>query len=1037
MNLSSLSIKRPIFITCIVILMIAGGIIAQRKMPVDLFPNVEFPFVQVMVTYPGAGPQEMENLVARPIEEEISTISGVKKINSQNSEGFSLIFAKFELDVDVKDAEQQIRDRISAIRKKLPKEIDEPTIKRFDPADQPIVMMALRSKLPPKEIFDVADDEIRPMFESVNKVSSVQIFGGRKREIQVQLDRAKLREYEISPSQVADKLGLTGENIPLGKSDKSGKQVIFRAVGEFSSVKVIEDVIVKFLGNDVPIRIKNIGKVVDAEVDETNRAYSGNEKTLVLAVFRQSGANTVKVAQDVKNKIPQINKMLSDRKGNPEIVLIRDGSKQILNNLVDVKESIFLGILLAIVVVFLFLANFRSTIITGLALPNSLIGAFVFIGICGFSINTLTLLAMSLAVGLLIDDAIVVRENIFRHLEMGKTPAQAAADGTKEVTLAVIATTLTVVAVFGSLAFVGGITGRFMREFGLTVVFAMLISLWDGLAVAPMLSAYFSGVSHKKGEAKTGLYHRTFGRVLDSFNRFQDRLEEFYAQTLEWVLKHPLKLLLGAFVLFALSVASCKFIPKTFIPAADNGEISINIDLPPGTPLDEMEKTALKVRDVIQTNQEVELAMTIVGSRRGASNEASYFVRLVDMKKRKLTTSQFKDKLRDELKVFSYANPQVKDYDMTFGGQRPLTVNIIGHDIKQIEDIGYKLLEKLKLDKNVKDPDVGFRPGMPELQIELNTDKASQYGVSSKLMGADLRAQIEGVVGAKFREDGREYDVRVRLQEDQRELTSNFSQTQIPNLNYRMINLPLVATAKKELGSTMINRVDRNRYVQVSADIDAKAGLGTVMDATKRILEKEIGLPKGVRYAFEGQGEEFGEMLVNMAIAAALGVLFIYLVLSSLYESFITPFSIMLALPLAICGAAAALLMTGESINLFSIIACIMLLGIATKNSILLVDYTMQLEQKGVERREAIIQAGKRRLRPILMTSMALLAGALPLAIGLNEASAQRKGMGIAMIGGVISSTILTLIVVPAAYSYIEKFKEWLQKVYKKTKVDV
>lgn len=1036
MSLSTLSIKRPIFITCIVLLMIASGILFQTKMPVDLFPNVEFPFVQVIITYPGAGPQEMENLVARPIEEEISTIAGLKRVNSQNSEGFSLVFAKFDLDVDVKDAEQQIRDRISGIRKKLPKDIDEPLIKRFDPSDQPIVMLALRSKLQPKEIFDLADQEIRPFFETINKVSSVQIFGGRKREIQVQLDRKKLREFEISPSQVADKLGLAGENIPLGKSDLSGKQVIFRAIGEFGSVKKIEDVIVKFLGNDVPIRIKDIGKVVDTEQDETNRAYSGNERTLVLAIFRQSGANTVKVAQDIKNKMPQINKMLEGTPGNPELVLIRDGSKQILNNLIDVKESIFLGIFLAIVVVFLFLANFRSTLITGLALPNSLIGAFIFIGVCGFSINTLTLLAMSLAVGLLIDDAIVVRENIFRHLEMGKTPAQAAADGTKEVTLAVIATTMTVVAVFGSLAFVGGITGRFMREFGLTVVFAMLISLWDGLAVAPMLSAYFSGVSKKSVQEEKNFWNRSFGRVLDSFTRFQDWLEEFYGSTLVWILQHPLKLLIAAFFLFLLSVYSCKFIPKTFVPAADNGEISINIDLPPGTPLDVMEKTALQVRDVIQANPEVELAMTIVGSRKGASNEASYFVRLVPMKKRKFTTSQFKEKLREELKPFAHANPQIKDYDMTFGGQRPLTVYIIGQDIKQIEDIGYKLLETLKKNKSVLDPDVGFRPGMPELQIELKSDKAAQYGISSKLMGADIRAQIEGVVGAKFRENGREYDVRVRLQEQQRDLTNNFSETQIPNLNYRMINLPLVATLKKELGSTTINRVDRNRYVQVSADIDAKAGLGGVLESVRKILDKDIGLPKGVRYTFEGQGEEFGEMLVNMAIAAALGVLFIYLVLSSLYESFITPFAIMLALPLAICGASFALLLTGESINLFSIIACIMLLGIATKNSILLVDYTLQLEAKGVERQTAIIQSGKRRLRPILMTSMALLAGAFPLAIGLNEASAQRTGMGVAMIGGVISSTILTLIVVPAAYSYVERFKTWLQKIYSKTKVD-
>jgi HAE1 family hydrophobic/amphiphilic exporter-1 len=682
------------------------------------------------------------------------------------------------------------------------------------------------------------------------------------------------------------------------------------------------------------------------------------------------------------------------------------------NNLFDVKESIFIGIVLAVFVVFLFLLNMRSTIITGLALPNSLIGAFIFIAACGFSYNTLTLLAMSLAVGLLIDDAIVVRENIFRHLEMGKTPKNAALDGTKEVSLAVIATTLTVMSVFGSMAFVGGITGRFMKEFGFTVVFAMAISLFDGLAVAPMLSAYFSGTPKNIKEEKI---------------HWTNKLEDFYVKVLGLVLKHPLKVLTASFIIFALSMATAKFIPKSFIPNADNGEIEVKIDLVPGTTLDQMQETSLKVSDILKKNKEVELVTLWVGDKMGGNNKATMFVKLVPPKDRSLNTSQVKDRLREQLKPFAYANSLVKDFDLMFGGERPFILNIIGPDIKKIEALATELKNKMMLNPLFKEPDVSFRPGMPELQIKLNDDKATQYGISSTLMGAEIRAQIEGVVAAKYRDDGKEYDVRVRLQEDQRNLQKDFDQTLIPNLNYRLIGLPNVATKTMELGSTTINRFDRSRFVQVTADLGTKGGIGDAVAAAKELLEKQVKIPTGVSYAFDGQAEEFGEMMKNMILAGILAILFIFLVLASLYDSFITPFSIMLALPLALCGAFVALLITGESINLFSIITCIMLFGIATKNSILLVDYTGQLERDGMERKEALFTAGRRRLRPILMTSMALIAGALPLAIGLNEASTQRVSMGIAMIGGVISSTILTLLVVPAAYSYVERLKHWVR----------
>ncbi|MFZ9595708.1 MAG: efflux RND transporter permease subunit [Bdellovibrionia bacterium] len=1028
MTLADLSIKRPTFITCVIILMLAVGILAMKRLGVELFPDVTFPVVTVTTPYPGAGPAEIETLVSKPLEDEIGTLSGVKRLTSINSEGFSQVIAEFSLETDVKYAEQQIRDRVSASKRKLPPEIKEPVIRRIDPADQAIMILALNADLSESKIFDTADDFIRPKLEQINQVGTVNIIGGRKREIHVALDRKKLKARELSVTSIFNRLSASGENVPSGKVDQGSQGTVFRTMGEFKSLKDIGKTIVNFFGSDVPTTVAEVGEVVDTVQDETTRGYLNGKKAVFIHIFKQSGANTIAVADALKKRVQLLNEELKRQEGSPELTVVRDGSVWIRANVDDVKESILIGIALAVIVVFLFLGSGRSTIITGLALPNSLIGAFILMAAAGFTINIMTLLALSLSVGLLIDDAIVVRENIFRHIEMGETPLVAAKKGTLEVTLAVIATTFTVIAVFGPVGFLKGVTGQFFKQFGLTICFAMAISLFDALTIAPMLSAYFAGKPHSEKTKAHPLWDWTLGGLLKRFDRMQNKLESSYVDFIRFTTKRPLLILGASFLVLIASCSVLPFVPKTFLPTQDAGEFSVSLDLPPGTNLDKMNEVASVVDEAIRKNPEVLITALSVGGQNGKTEVADFYVKLVPAKSRKLNTGQFKEKLREQLKTFAQANPQVKDYDAVGAGQRPFNLNIISQNQKELEEVSAQVLAYLKKHPGLKDVDYNFRPGKPEIQFVLKPEQSKALGISSKTLGFELRGQIEGLVPAKYREMGREYDIRVRLEDEQRDLKKGFLETYVPNINFNLVRLSDVAQIFETTGPATINRQDRGRLIQISADIAPGGGMGNVIQDVNELFKTQVKLPMGMRYAFVGQAESFQELGESVAIAMGLGVLFIFLVLASLYESFITPVTIMVALPLAICGSFVALWMTHESLNIFSMIGIIMLLGVATKNSILLVDYTQQLIEQGMDRASALVEAGKTRLRPILMTTMALIAGTLPVAMGLNEASRQRTSMGVAIIGGLISSTLLTLIVVPAIFSYIDRYKTWVRR---------
>lgn len=1027
MNLAALSIKRPIFISCVVILMIIMGIISYKKMPVDQFPDVTFPIVFAEIIYPGASPVDVERQVSKIIEDEVSSLPGLETVSSSNFDSLAFILIKFKLGTDIKEGEQQVRNRIQNIRNKLPKDVKEPNIRRFDPADQPIVSFALNSNLPADELYDVANEQIKPLLERTQDVGLVRIVGGRKKEILVEVDKKKLQDRQISMNQVSKKIEDTSKDIPLGKNETQINEVLYRTIGEFSSLDQIKNVAVNFVGSDRVVKLSEIATVKES-LEKAKRFSSINGKTaLFLDVYKQSGANTVAVSDRLKLQVGMLNAVLKEKKIDAEAILVRDASVPIRLNVLDVNESILLGILLCVIVVFLFLGSARSTFITGLALPNSLLGGFIIMFVMGFSINIMTLIALSLAVGLLIDDAIVVRENIFRHLEMGKDPKQAALDGTNEVAMAVIATTMVVMAVFGPIAFVPGIVGQFFKQFGLTVVFTMLISLFDAFTVAPMLSAYMAHKNeHKKGTS-------LIDKLLSVFESAQANLEVKYEKTLKWTLNHKFKVLMAAFVFFVASIFLGKFIPKTFLPPTDLGEFSVTMELPADSSLEATNIFSKKIEAKVKELKEVDLVALTVGSNAYESNKSSLYVHLVPASQRKgLMTIDIKEKVRQMLSEYkSEAIVAVTDIDISGNGQKPLNLYVVGDDLDQLSKYVEGLKQEISKIPGLVDVDTNFRSGKQEFHVVFDREKSEALGISTVVAGAELRNRIEGTVPAVYRKNGIEYDVRVKFPDSESDLKKEFSTTLVPNQNFNMVPLNKVAKGEDSVGFSQINRQNKGRYIAITANLGTNGQLGEATTKIEKLFATTHKPPLGISYRFEGQAQDFKDLITNMSIALGLGVLFIYLVLASLYESFMTPFTILLALPLAISGAFIGLFIFNKTIDIFSIIGLILLMGVAAKNSILLVDNTLHLLSQGMEMNEAILKACKTRLRPILMTSLALIAGMIPIAIGVTALGAQRQSMGVAIISGVISSTLLTLIVVPAAYGYIDRLRMLFKRLLK------
>ena len=1032
MNIIETSIKRPVFITCLFLFTIVLGFISLQKINVDLFPEVTFPTVSVVTDYKGASPEEIEYLITKPLEDAVSSIGGIETLKSVSLDESSVIIVNFKLGTDIKYAQQQVRDKISAASDLLPSNLEkQPVIQVLDFNAKPISLLAVTADLDDAKLYDLADRVLVPSLSAIDGVGQVKILGGRKREIHVFVDEKSLKQRNLSTATIMNAISKTGENVPAGSFEAGGFNKNLRVIGQYKDPQDILEVPISFYGNEALTKVKDIATVEDGLQERTSYAKLNGKSVITIEIYKSSDANTVSVANSIKSFLTTSKAKFERQYKSFDIKEIKDESRKIRNNIIDVKESIIIGLILTIAGVYLFLGNLRSTLITASALPNSLICAFLIMYLAGFTINIMTLLAMSLSVGLLIDDAIVVRENIFRQIENGKDAKTAALLGAKQILLPVVATTFALVGVFLPIAFLDGIVGQFFKQFGLTVCFILLISLADALMVGPMLSAYF-GVSKSN---KKGL----ISKMDDFVKNISDKLNNWMLKKYDILLKFAIKRFILTILLSLAFIFSgfflVKMVPKTFIKNSDNGEFNIEIELTSGTNLSTTNRIATQIDEMLHKRNDIDFTLASSG---GAalkdSNIASIFVRLVDKKNRKLTTKEVREEVRLEIeKIKEISSFGVTDSDNVGGGgvskknTGVFAINIAGPDLEELKELAFNLLEKLKTNPDLQDLDITYRKGRPEIQISSGNTNVEKFGLLSKNTGEELKNLVSGGLSGKYRENGYEYDIYVRLDEDKRNVERDFSQISIPNINMRKISLSDATEMKQTFSPSSIYRSDRMKYIAITASENPKGpgGLGKAMSDTTKILDEELlKNHPNISYEFDGQAKRFKELGIAILQALLMSIIFMYLILASLYESFRQPLIILSIIPLAISGGFYGLYITGAYLDLFAQIGCIMLIGLCAKNSILLVDCVNELKsQQNLNTIDAVIEAGKLRLRPIVMTSIVLIAGMLPVAIGLNEASQQRTSMGIIIIGGLISSTLLTLVFLPAVYSLIEHLK--------------
>ncbi|MCJ7577828.1 MAG: efflux RND transporter permease subunit [candidate division Zixibacteria bacterium] len=1016
MFLPDLAIKRPVFILMQVAAILVLGWIAYTRIPIDLMPDVQFPFMSITTVYPGTGAKEIESDVTKKIEEGMSSISGLKNIYSTSAEGYSQVLLEFNLDVKIRDADMDVREQLSKIRSELPKDVDEPSIARFDISATPVMIFALSSDMALDKLRTLAEDKVKNRIEQTNDVAGVDLVGGWEREIKVELDSRKLEAYDLPIQQVISALSSENLNVPGGRMNQEPREIVLRTTGEFQTVDQINRIMVGSR-QGVPTYVRDIARVKDAFKDLRKIAKLNGKPSVSFIVHKQSGGNTVKVCDDLKKTFSQLKKELPS---GTTIEIASDYSKYIRRSVNDTMLTLYLGALFVTLVVLLFMGNLRSTIIAALAIPTSIFATFILMYAFGYSLNILTLMGLSLAVGILIDDAIVVRENIFRHMEEGMEPEKAASFGASEVGLAVMACTFSIVAVFLPVAYTGGIVGKFFKSFAFTVTFAVLYSLWDSFTMAPMLSARFMG----KQQGKEGLLKKLFR----PFESFYLKVNKGYRRLLEWSLNHKTVVLAMASVLFLISLSLIPFIGKEMMPQGDRGEFKVDIETAIGSSISNTENVAAKVEDLLLTYPEVKAVFTTVGLNQGAANQASLRIELVDLNQRKRTTDQVEEELRRKLSEFPGVKSKVSMIGL-FEGQAqefPVELYIKGPDIDVLNRLSQAVLEIVKNTPSALDADRSLRGGKPEVQVVIDREQANRLGISTGQVASTLRSLVDGTVATKFKQEDKEIDVRVSLTPDQKNSLTDIASVPIQTPFGSSVPLKAIASFVEATGPSNISRQNRERLATVTANIGNRP-LGSIMADINRELSK-LPLPTGYKIEARGQTETMQEMFSNLLLALALAVIFIYMVLASQFNSFLHPFTIMLALPLAVVGALFAVFLTGQRINMQTMIGIILLFGIVTKNSILLVDYTITLRKRGMERIQALLTAGPVRFRPIVMTSVAMIMGMLPAALGMGEGGEWRQVMGITVIGGLITSTFLSLIIVPIAYLLVDNLENRFKK---------
>jgi hydrophobe/amphiphile efflux-1 (HAE1) family protein len=1006
MFLSNFSVKKPVATIVIIVAMMAMGLLALSKLKVNQNPDVDIPLIVVDIPYPGASPETAEREVTNRIEKQLQAIQGVDELTSNSYEGGVSILLWFDFDRNLIEASDDVRNAIAAVRYKLPLEMREPVLRRVDPAADPIMSVALSSTSQSHaDISRYAEDVLADRFRGIEGVSIVNVNGALRRELSVLLRAEKLREFNVSVTDVTNALRSGNTNAPVGKLRDELDEKGIRLIGRIERPEDFSQIVVKRNGDQI-VRLSQVAEIRDGFADVNSLSIRSGKPNVSLNISRSRDASTVALAKKVHAVVEEVNKELP--KGT-ELEVTRDGGREAQLSLNNVIESLVLGAVLTVFVVYAFLNSWRSTLITALALPTSVLAAFIAVWLCGFTLNFMTLLGLSLAIGVLIDDAIVVRENIVRHMEMGSDRRTAALEGTAEIGLAVAATTFSIMAVFVPVAFMPGLAGEWFRPFALTVTCSVIVSLLISFTLDPMLSAYWGDPPGHHHAPKKGL-----GRQLDRFNVWFDHQADRYGRVIAWALHHRRWMSVIAFVSFVAAIAlQASFGGTSFQPKMDSGNIQIEVRTPASSSIEyarrKMETAAELARTLPETkdtNSRIDL------------NGGRITVDIGRRSERHRTATEIAIELRAKLAPLVGAEYTVID-DLN-GGGKPVQIEFTGADSRKLMELTTAYMAKLREIPGAVDVSLSEQDPKNELQIVLDRGLTNAMGISVNDAAQSLRVAFAGIeVGDWVDPTSETRDVAVRLHPDDRVNTESIERLPISvSGTGMMVPLEQIATITMGKGPSGIRHKDGERLITVSANVQGRAPGEVTKEAMA--LARTFDFPPGYGLALGGAGEDQQELMQAMQIALLSGIALMYLILVMQFGSFTAPLGVMLSLPLSLIGVVLALILTKNTLNMMSMIGIIMLMGLVAKNAILLLDAARALEHEGMDREEALMAAGRKRLRPILMTTFALIAGMLPVALALGDAGQFFQPLAIAIIGGTITSTLLTLLVVPTFYDSIE-----------------
>jgi HAE1 family hydrophobic/amphiphilic exporter-1 len=1024
-GLSGLAIRRPVFTAMVMVALVVLGTFSFRRLAIDQFPNVEFPVVAVQTIYPGASPESIEREVTRRLEEAFNTVQGVDEILSYSFEGASQVIVFFELERDVDQAAQDVRAKIDAVRRDLPVGIEPPVVQKFDPAAMPIISLALSSEtLPVEELTLYADEAIRRQLESIAGVGEVRITGGLEREVRVSLLPDRLQATGVSVPEVMGALQRQNLEVPAGRIERGQTDELVRVTGRITEARQFDEVVVATRQGQ-PIRLGEVARVEVGTEEQTSAAFVSGERAVGLDVVKVSGANTVEVADEVKEAVAGMTGVLPSQLN---IQVVRDNSTFIRHSVEDVIFELLLGALLTVFIVMIFLNDWKATIITALALPVSVISAFLIMNALGFTLNMVTLMGLALSIGILIDDAIVVIENIVRHREMGKDHFTAAGEGTREIILAVMATTFSIVAVFVPVAFMGGIVGQFFYEFGITVAWAVLISLLVSFTLTPMLSAWWGVDPHGAHEAAEG---NLLQRGIARFDAWFDRLADGYRGVIGWALDHRGTTLGITTAAFVLAILLFPFVGAGFMPESDEGEFTVTYETPEGASVDYTTSKGLQLASLVHELEGVDYTYTTIGGGvlgLGGTGGGEIFVKLVPSGERDRSAAELSQEARERLQGVYGVDLAVLTGGHFGGAEQPLQAIVAGPDIEVLRELANALATELEAVPGLADIQLSVGEPRPEYRIDVNRDLANEVGLDIGVIANTVRPLMAGQTATRWEDPrGEEREVVVQVAQEYRASPEQLAALPVTTLQGRIVELGDVATIERGGAPTNIDRQDLQRVISVTATNVEGLSVGEASTAIREQID-EMTIPPGYSVRLGGETEMLEETAGFVVEAILLAIILIYLILASQFESFTQPLAIMLSLPLSIVGVLIALLLTGNTLNMMSMIGVILLMGLVTKNAILLVDNANERRKAGTDRTRALIEAGRVRLRPIIMTTLAMILGMTPIALALGEGSGFRAPMARAVIGGLITSTLLTLIVVPVAYTYLDDLGQWVKR---------